>query len=102
MSAGGPHTSDEKYAKIFASVDIGGRAVRYVWRRSLLKLRLKEHKLTQKYVCERTGIDKRQMSRYANNKAVPEWEIALSIADVIGCHPRDLGEWDIIIFEAEK
>lgn len=75
--------------------------MRYEWRRCLLKLRLKERKLTQKYVCGKTGIDKRQMSRYANNQAFMDFDIALSIADVIGCHPRELYDWETIIFEAE-
>lgn len=61
--------------------------------RCLLSQRLKEINKNQQWLSERTGINKTQISDYANNRKVMMIWTAKTIASAIGCHIDDLYEF---------
>ncbi len=63
-------------------------------RRSLLKLRLKEVGMKQIELARKLGMERQQISDYANTRHIMSLEIAKSSAEIIGCSIDDLYDWD--------
>jgi transcriptional regulator with XRE-family HTH domain len=61
--------------------------------RCLLQKRLKDAKMTQQQLAEKTGISKQKISDYANNRIIMSLPTAKNIADAIGCFIDELYEW---------
>lgn len=57
-----------------------------------LRMRLEELGMTQKDLCEKTGIDKSLMSRYFNGVYTPRLEMLIVLSNALQCTPNDLME----------
>ena len=62
--------------------------------RCLLKLRLREIRNNQQWLSEVTGINKAQISDYANNKRTMKLSTAKTISVAVRCSIDDLYEWE--------
>ncbi|WP_010494997.1 helix-turn-helix domain-containing protein [Paenibacillus elgii] len=70
--------------------------MKYVVVRCRLDEVLEEFELERRHVTERTGLDRKRLSRYATNVEVMSLEVAVTIAEAIGVDPRQLYEWETI------
>jgi len=61
--------------------------------RCLLRSILRRRKLTQRWLCERTGYPESQISDYINNRTTMGLGTAVTIAKAIGVNVEDLYEW---------
>lgn len=57
-----------------------------------LRFRLDELGMTQKELCDRTGIDKSLMSRYFNGIYLPRLDMLIILANGLYCSPNYLME----------
>lgn len=57
-----------------------------------LRFRLDELGMTQKELCDRTGIDKSLMSRYFNGNYLPRLDMLIILANGLYCSPNYLME----------
>lgn len=55
-----------------------------------LRERLSELGMTQKDLCEKTGIDKSLMSRYFNGIYTPRLDMLITLSNALQCTPNDL------------
>jgi transcriptional regulator with XRE-family HTH domain len=60
----------------------------------LLRLRLKQAKMTQRQLAERVNLSPQMISHYIFNRKVMNLETAKAIADVLNCNIEDLYEWE--------
>lgn len=62
--------------------------------RCLLHLRLKQAGMTPQSLADKLGMDRQQVSNYANKVKVMSLSTAKTIATAIGCSIEDLYEWE--------
>ncbi|AIQ19572.1 hypothetical protein H70357_24830 [Paenibacillus sp. FSL H7-0357] len=65
----------------------------YIPGRCRLRLLLRERRKSQKWLSDKTGIDKYRISYYANDRGLMHISTAKTIANALGCHIDDLYEW---------
>ncbi|MDK8182145.1 helix-turn-helix transcriptional regulator [Paenibacillus sp. UMB4589-SE434] len=64
--------------------------------RCLLKQRLKEAKMKQVVLAQKTGYSAQTISNYANNRSKMSAEVMKTIAVAIDCSMEDLYEWEMV------
>jgi putative transcriptional regulator len=61
----------------------------------LLRQLLRERRMTQVELINKTGISKSKISSYVNNKIMMSLDTAKTIAYALDCYIDDLYEWEL-------